>query len=79
MDKVKDTMKKGLEKATKTGQEPLQEDKKDTLQTAWPATEQHQSMTGGPDLNLARASHSGDPTGLTGKASLGQPSNKPQP
>ncbi|KAK4244786.1 hypothetical protein C7999DRAFT_16990, partial [Corynascus novoguineensis] len=56
----------------------LQEGRKDNLQSTWPTTEQHQSMTGGPDPNLARASHSGDPTGLTGKGSLGQPTNKPR-
>jgi hypothetical protein len=55
----------------------IQEDRKDTLDTTWPTREQHTSMTGGPDPNLARASHAGDPTGLTGKNSMGQPTNKP--
>ncbi|KAK4238987.1 hypothetical protein C8A03DRAFT_32985 [Achaetomium macrosporum] len=77
MDKVKGTMKKGLEKVTNMDQEAIQEDRKDTLDTTWPSGEQHTSMTAGPDPNLARASHTGDPTGQTGKDSMGQPTNKP--
>ncbi|KAK3295336.1 uncharacterized protein B0H64DRAFT_441757 [Chaetomium fimeti] len=79
MDKAKDALKKGLEKVTKLDEEPRQEDRKEALETTWPAREQHPAMTGGPDPHLGRAAHSGDPTGLTSKDSLGQPTNKPRP
>ncbi|GAB1319963.1 hypothetical protein MFIFM68171_10173 [Madurella fahalii] len=77
MDKVKDTMRKGFEKATRINEEPVQEQRKDTLQTTWPTQEHHTSMTGGIDSHLGKASHTSDTTGPTGKASLGQPSSKP--
>ncbi|KAK4155764.1 hypothetical protein C8A00DRAFT_31422 [Chaetomidium leptoderma] len=79
MDKVKGAMKKGLEKVTGMHDERLQEDRKETLDTTWPTREQHPSMTGGPDQNTARASHSGNLTGMTGKDSMGQPANQPAP
>ncbi|KAL2017520.1 hypothetical protein VTK56DRAFT_2012 [Thermocarpiscus australiensis] len=72
MDKVKDTMKKGLEKATNTDVEPRQEAGKDTLQTTWPAQEHHSSMTGGTDASgqvVAREQRDGpDGQGLDGTA-----------
>ncbi|KAK4032039.1 hypothetical protein C8A01DRAFT_20841 [Parachaetomium inaequale] len=77
MDKVKRTVKKGLEKVSKMDEEPRQEDGKDTLETTWPTQEQHTSMTGGPDQNSAGAAHPGDLTSWTGKDSVGQPGNKP--
>ncbi|KAH6635926.1 hypothetical protein F5144DRAFT_160830 [Chaetomium tenue] len=78
MEKAKSTMKKGLEKVTRMDKEPLQEDRKEALNTTWPTREQHPDMTGGVDPNLGRAAHSGDPAGLAGKDSLVQPANKPR-
>ena len=99
MDKAKTTMKKGLEKVTKTDRErkllspfsfsqvkkltsPLAlqdpQNKSSALNTTSPTKEQHKSMTGGPDPHLAEATHSGNPAGLTGKESMGQPTNKPR-
>ncbi|KAL2134080.1 hypothetical protein VTI74DRAFT_1076 [Chaetomium olivicolor] len=78
MDQFVSRAKKGLEKVTKMDNEPLQEDRKETLDTTWPTREQHPSMTAGADPNLARASHTADPAGMTGKESMGQPTNKPQ-
>lgn len=56
----------------------MQEDRKEALNTTGPTREQHPDMTGGLDPNLGRAAHSGDPTGLTSKDSLGEPANKPR-
>jgi len=57
----------------------LQEDRKPALSAALPSSEQRSGLTGGPDQHLASASRSGDPTGMTGKDSMGQPTNKPRP
>ncbi|KXX76080.1 hypothetical protein MMYC01_204166 [Madurella mycetomatis] len=77
MDKVKDTMRKGFEKATRINEEPVQEQRKDALQTAWPAREQHTSITGGIDSHLGKVSHTSDTTAPTSKPSMGQPSSNP--
>jgi hypothetical protein len=45
-----------------------QEDRKETLDAAWPTgKEQRQTMTGGLDPNLAEASHSGESNGQEDK------------
>ncbi|KAL2259424.1 hypothetical protein VTK26DRAFT_6908 [Humicola hyalothermophila] len=77
MDKAKETLKKGFEKATRIDQDPREELRKDTLQTTWPTREHHSSMTGGVDSHLGKASHMTDVTGTTAKEAMGQPANKP--
>lgn len=100
MDKVKDTMRKGFEKATRINEErkfctllapqphslvsllmamytAVQDQKKDALQTTWPAQEHHTSITGGIDSHLGKVSHTSDTTAPAGKPSMGQPSGNP--
>ncbi|KAK4196044.1 hypothetical protein QBC40DRAFT_13918 [Triangularia verruculosa] len=76
MDKVKDTMRKGFEKATKINDEPAPEKKHDALNTTYPAQAHLAGMVGGTDTHLGNvAAHTGQRE--VGKSSMGQPSSKP--
>ncbi|KAK4033096.1 hypothetical protein C8A01DRAFT_40454 [Parachaetomium inaequale] len=79
MDKVKHTLKKGLEKVGRTELGTRQEDRKPAFETAWTTSRsQHANMTGGPDPSLAREAHIGHPTGLPSKNTMTPPTNKPK-
>lgn len=75
MDKVKDTMRKGFEQATKINEEPAPEKKHHALNTTYPAQAHQPSMVGGTDIHFNNTAHTGQTE--TGKSSLGQPSSKP--
>ncbi|KAK4123023.1 hypothetical protein N657DRAFT_645740 [Parathielavia appendiculata] len=78
MDKMKDTVKKGLDKVVKTDMEP-REPGKATLDAAMPSQQQPTRTAAGPDPNFTTATDGGNPTGLLGKNAMGQPTNKPRP
>ncbi|KAJ4288352.1 hypothetical protein N0V88_007390 [Collariella sp. IMI 366227] len=73
MEKAKHFIKKGLEKVTATDIKLAQEDRKETLDTAWRTSD---DVSPGPPTNLP--SGSGYPSGLPGKEALEQPVNKPR-
>ncbi|KAL2270534.1 hypothetical protein VTJ83DRAFT_2718 [Remersonia thermophila] len=77
MQKAKETIKKGLEKAANLDEDPRQEDRKTNLNTAWGRKEHQTPISGTLDEHMRSASQGGS-TGMPSKDSITQPTNKPR-